>query len=69
MATPTLAITATLSIAPVSRAGELQMLQQLTEMSVQAARAAGGASTSGTVTLPASGGSSASWTYTPNASS
>jgi hypothetical protein len=68
MATPTLAITATLATAPVSRSGELQALQQLTEMAVTAARGAGGTSTSGTVNLPAAAGS-ATWTYTANAAS
>jgi hypothetical protein len=68
MATPELVITATLSTAPVSRDGELQALQQLTDMAVNAARGAGGASTSGTVNLPAAAGT-ASWSYTPNASS
>ncbi|MGH6672354.1 MAG: hypothetical protein ACRECV_10335 [Xanthobacteraceae bacterium] len=68
MATPELTITATLSSAPVSKAGELQQLNDLINLAVNAARGAGGASTSGTVE-GAFGIGSANWTYTPNASS
>jgi hypothetical protein len=68
MATPTLAISATLNSAPVSRNGELSMLVTLVEMVTQAAGGGAGTLTSGTVNLPAAAGS-ASWTYTPNASS
>lgn len=68
MATPTLAITATLNGAPVSRSGELQALQDVVQLAVQAARSAGGATTSGTVNS-AFGAGSATWTYTANASS
>ena len=68
MATPELVITATLSTSPPSRDGELSMLQTLVDMAVQVARSAGGGSTSGTVNLPAAAGS-ATWVFTPNASS
>ena len=67
MATPELIITAILSSAPVSRAAELEALQQLCDMAVQQARSTGGNNAqSGTVNA-AFGAGSASWTYTPNA--
>jgi hypothetical protein len=74
VATPTLVITATLNTDPVSRDGELSMLQWLTELAVTQVRGAGGAATSGTVNLPANvpGGTadgSATFAYTPNAAS
>jgi len=68
MATPELVITTTLTVTPVSRSGELQALNDLIELAVHAARGAGGATTSGTVNS-AFGAGSATWTYTPNASS
>lgn len=70
MATPELVITATLSSAPVNRAAELEALQQLCEMAVQQARSTGGNNAqSGTVYPAFRDGSSATWAYTPNASS
>lgn len=68
MATPELVITATLSQNPTTRQGELQALHNLVEMAVNVARGAGGASTNGTVNA-AAGQGSATYTYTPNASS
>jgi hypothetical protein len=68
MTTPTLAISATLNSAPVTRDGELSLLQILVNMAVHAVGGGTGTVTSGTVNLPAGAGS-ASFTYTPNASS
>lgn len=68
MATPTLVITATLSIDPVSRAGELEALIRVTTIAAWQAGGLGGATTEGTVESEFGSGS-ATWQYTPNASS
>jgi hypothetical protein len=69
MTTPALTITAQLNSAPVSRAAELDALDQLTRMAVHQARSTGGNNAqSGTVNA-AFGARSATWVYTPTASS
>jgi hypothetical protein len=67
MATPELIITATLSSAPVSRAAELEALNQICQMAIhQAVSTGGNNATSGTV-YAAFGAGSATWAFTPNA--
>jgi hypothetical protein len=69
MMTPTLTVTATLSSAPVSRTAELHALDHLCSMALQQARSTGGNHAQAGTVNAAHGAGSATWEYTPSASS
>jgi hypothetical protein len=69
MANATLTITATLVNGGRSRNTELELLNRATTMALQQVTAAGGTATSGTATAESSSGVSATFSYSPVASS
>lgn len=63
MSNASLSITATITGGSMTKDIELQQAKRVCELALQAARSAGGATTSGTVTEPGTT-ASATWSYT-----